>query len=193
MKYDPLTRILHLCVALGITSQLMTSLVMVAPKPDRLADAWFVAHETVGIALVGVVALYWLWIVARPVSRGQAFLFFPWFSAKRLGALRQDAADTWALMRQRRLPAADTAKPLPSAIQGLGLLLALFLAATGTTIAFGMEPNGHLSPLLHDVKEVHESVASLMWVYLVGHPLLGLLHQLAGDRVLTKMFGFNKD
>jgi hypothetical protein len=51
-----------------------------------------------------------------------------------------------------------------------------------------MGPDGAVSPMIHDVKEMHEAMASLMWAYLLVHPLLGVLHQFSGHRSLSRMF-----
>lgn len=189
MRYDPFTRVLHLLTAGGVTSQMLTSLLMVYPKPGRLPNSWYEVHETVGIGLLAVVSVYWLWIVARTIARGEPLMLFPWLSGRRLAALRDDVVETGRALLQMRLPTDDKPRPLPAAVQGIGLLLALLLAATGTAIELGMAPDGGLSPLMRGVKEIHEGMAPLMWAYLVAHPLLGLLHQLAGHRTLTRMFG----
>lgn len=194
MKYDPLTRLLHLAVALGIGAQMLTSLVMVHPKPGRLPNQWYEIHETVGMAVFALVLAYWLWVMLRTLMRGEALMLFPWFSRRLRAALFQDAAATARTLAQGRLPAGDSPQPLPSAVQGGGLLLALALGTSGTIMALGMAlgmaPEGGMSPVLRAVKEAHEAMAPVMWAYLVAHPLLGLLHQLAGHRSLTRMFGF---
>lgn len=189
MKYDPLTRILHLCLAAGVTAQMLTSLVMVYPKPGRLPNQWYEVHEVLGAGLLGVLVLHWLWSVGRSLAAGSAFMLFPWFSARRLRDLGADVRDTVAHMKTGHLPDDDQPRPLPSAVQGLGLLLATFLAGTGTIMLVGMSPDGAMPGLLHDVKEVHEAMAPLMWAYLVVHPVMGVLHQLAGHRTLSRMFG----
>ena len=191
MKYDPLTRLLHAMVALGVTAQLLTSVVMVYPKPGRPPNDWYEIHEAVGMGLLAVVSVHWLWAIGRSMARGEAMMLFPWFSHARLADLYDDIADTLKQVMQGRLPADSQPRPLPSAVQGAGLLLALFLAATGTAMGLGMAPDGGLSPLLHAVKEVHEGGASLMWVYLIAHPLLAALHQLAGHKTLNRMFGLH--
>jgi cytochrome b561 len=188
MRYDPITRVLHLLTAAGVTSQMLTSLVMVYPKPGRLPNGWYEVHETLGIGLLAVVSAYWLWIVGRTMARGEPMMLFPWLSAQRLAALRDDVVESTRAALTLRLPAGDQPRALPAAVQGIGLLLALLLAGTGIAIEIGMAPDGGLSPLLRGVKEVHETMAPLMWAYLVAHPLLGLLHQLAGHRTLSRMF-----
>lgn len=189
MKYDPLTRLLHLLVAGGVTLQLMTSLVMVYPKPGRLPNSWYEIHETVGMGLLAVVTAYWLWVAARSAVRGEPLMLFPWLSGRRLIALRDDCIETAKEVAHLRLATGTEPRPLPAAIQGLGLLLLLGLAGTGSAIELAMAPDGGLSPLFRAVKEVHESMAPLMWAYLVVHPLMGLLHQMAGHGSLNRMFG----
>lgn len=188
MKYDPLTRILHLLVAAGVTVQMLTSLVLVHPKPGRLPNSWYEVHEVIGITLVLVVSVYWLWAARRAMAQGTGLLLFPWFSKQRLTALGEDAGATVKSLMRGRLPASDEASPLAGAIQGLGLMLALILAITGTTLALGTGADGGLIRSLRPIKEAHEALGPLMWAYLVAHPLLGLLHQIAGHRSLSRMF-----
>ncbi len=190
MKFDPFTRILHLLVAIGVTLQLALSLVMVAPKPDRAENVWYEAHEFFGTTLVVVISVYWVWIIARTVARDEPFMLFPWFSPRLRQALIDDVKATMNDLAAKRLPSAQTVKPLPAAVQGLGLLLALFMAMTGTVVELGMGPDGSLPPLVHAVKEVHETMAPLMWAYLVVHPLVGFIHQFMGERIVSSMFDF---
>lgn len=190
MKFDPFTRILHVLVAVGVTLQLALSLIMAAPKPDRAENVWYEAHEFFGTTLVVVISVYWIWIIARTAARDEPFMLFPWFSPRLRQALIDDVKATMNDFAAKRLPSAQTVKPLPAAIQGLGLLLALFMAMTGTVVELGMGPDGSLPPLVHAVKEVHETMAPLMWTYLVVHPLAGFLHQLRGERIVSSMFDF---
>lgn len=189
MKYDPMTRLLHLLVAAGITGQMLISQVMITPKPGRVANGWFELHENLGIFLFGAVSVYWLWIIARTLRQGEPMLLFPWFSRRRLEDLWEDTRATLQALRQGRLPVDNGPTPFPSAIQGGGLLVGLALAASGTVIALGMGENGETTPFIHMIKEGHETIAPLMWAYLAVHPLMGLLHQLAGHHTLSRMFG----
>ena len=193
MRYDFLTRLLHLAIAIGIPVQMLTSLVMVHPKPGRLPNQWFEVHETLGLVLFGVLLTHWLWSVLRTtlITR-QPLMLFPWFSRKRLTALAQDIRATGRELIRLRLPNGEGAQPLPAAIQGLGLLLGLFLAGSGTILALGMGPDGSMNGLVHGVKEAHEAAAPLMWAYLAIHPVLGILHQFTGHGTLNRMFSFGR-
>jgi len=189
-KYDSLSRLLHLSLAVGITAQMLVSLVMITPKPGRIPNSWYSIHESLGIVLFAVLAIYWLRAVLKTVRSGDPLMLFPWFSAARLGALAKDIGVTLADAARFRLPDdGDQVRPLPAAIQGLGLLVGLILGLTGTVFALAVTPGMPLSPALHDLKEVHEAFGPLMWGYLAIHPTLAILHQLAGHKTLTQMFG----
>ena len=188
MRYDPVTRLLHLALALGISAQMLVSLVMVVPKPARPANQWFEVHETLGLALLGVVVAHWVWSLMRTWRGGEQLMLFPWFSRRMLSDLGRDIHDTATSLRRFHLPEGEGTRPLPAAVQGLGLLLGLGMAATGAVLAFGMAPDGRMSAAVHAVEEVHESLAPLMWAYLVVHPALGILHQLAGHHMLERVF-----
>jgi len=189
-KYDSLTRLLHLSLAVGITTQMAVSLVMITPKPGRIPNSWYSVHETLGIVLFAILLVYWLRAVLKTVQGGEPLMLFPWFSSARLGALAQDIGATVRDTLRFRLPEdGDAIRPLPAAIQGLGLLIGLFLAGTGTVLALSITPGVALSPTLHDIKELHEAFGPLMWGYLAIHPTLAIIHQLAGHKTLNQMFG----
>lgn len=192
MRYDPLTRILHLGIAFGVTAQMLTSLVMVYPKPGRLPNQWFEVHETLGLALLGFLAAHWLWSLLRTFAGGEPMTLFPWFSRSLLKDLLDDIRSTGRELARLRLPSDNHTKPLPAAIQGLGLLLGLALAGSGAVLAFGMAPDGRMNDVVHTVKEAHEAMAPLMWFYLAVHPTLAILHQLAGHNTFGRVFGFGR-
>ncbi|MBY0431158.1 MAG: cytochrome b/b6 domain-containing protein [Rhodospirillales bacterium] len=186
-RHPPMTRALHAGIAVGMSAQMLTSLAMVYPKPGRLPNAWYEVHETLGMALLGLLLVHWLWVLLRTL-RGEPLMLMPWFSPQRRAALWADLREVVADLSRLRLPADDRPRPLAAAIQGLGLLLGVALAGTGTALALGMAENGAMGPLLHDVKEVHEALGPLMWAYLAVHPTLALLHQMAGHGTLSAMF-----
>lgn len=184
-----MTRVLHLCLALGVIPQMLTSQVMVHPKPGRLPNQWYAVHEWLGSALLAITIIYWLLAISRTLAGQGASMLFPWGSAARLRDLVSDTRATMTEIMGGRLPADDHPRPLPAAVQGLGLLAATFLAASGVALMVSQQPAGGWSPALRVVKEAHEMVAPLMWAYLVLHPAIGLVHHLAGHRTLARMFG----
>lgn len=189
MKYDPVTRLLHSLIALGITLAMATSLVMVTPKPGRLSNLWYEVHETLGLGLLGLIAAHWLWSVGRAWRSGKPLLLFPWASRRQMAEVAADARLMVGDLARRRMPDDSDPRPLAAAFQGLGLLAGLFLAATGAIVDLGMGPDGATGPIIHAVKEAHEVAGPAMWAFLAVHPAIGVLHQLAGHRTLSRMFG----
>lgn len=175
------TRLLHAALLLSVVWQLIGSNFVERPRANQAANGFYEVHEIVGLATLALVALFWLWTAVRRSETPFAALF-PWLSAQRLKAVRDDTTRHWAELKQFRLPVGEAGTPLASAVHGLGLLAALAMAATGTWLYTLQLPGG---PVL----EVHKIVANLMWAYVVGHAGLAVVHQFTGHRVLQRMFG----
>lgn len=174
------TRLLHGLLLLAVLWQLIGSDFIERPRASRPGNAMYEVHEVVGLATLGLVLAFWLWSVLRRRETLFAALF-PWFSATRLKAIADDVGRHWALLKRFRLPGGVAETPLASAVHGLGLLAALAMAATGAVIYAQTMPGG---PAL----KLHKAAANLMWAYVVAHAGLAVLHQMAGHRVLQRMF-----
>jgi len=189
MHYDRLTRLLHMCLAFGIVLQLIASTMMELPRPGQVANTWWGIHEYLGVVLAAVLVVHWVWTLSRTVARGEAYLLFPWFSKAKLGALAGDMRETLADLKRGRLPeVGDKPRPLPAALQSLGLLLATFLAFSGTIIMLvveGLVPRGDWFFI---VREAHGALGGLMWLYLIAHPLIAVAHEIAGQPLIRTMF-----
>jgi len=195
MKYDLTTRWLHAGIALGASVQLCTSLFMDVPVPGQpfVEPGYhiFLIHRWSGICLVTLVVLHWLWGLSGHVKAGWGHLF-PWFSRSRLRGLLSDIQDMpkWF---QGNLPAQqEETIPLAGAIHGLGLLAVSVMAASGSTIFFGMGPHGSMGHLVSWVREGHMLMGNILWLYFFGHAGISVLHQLRGDRLITNMFNLMK-
>ena len=81
MRYDRVTRLLHAGIALGVLAQLVLSLAMEAPddQDEVMASGLplqlFFAHEYIGMALLALLLLHWLWSVSGHVSGGLGISF----------------------------------------------------------------------------------------------------------------------
>lgn len=188
MKYDKTTRSLHAGLALGISLQLVLSLVMEHAEPDKpapgaLAAAAFEAHENAGMAVLAILVLHWLWQLSGHTLHGLSHLF-PWFSAEARAAV---AADAKRLIASRLRDAAEVS-PLAGAVHGLGILAATAMAATGAVLYFGMAENGSMSDPVHSVEEFHGFLANFMWAYLIGHVAMGAVHRKLGHAEVSEIF-----
>lgn len=176
------TRWLHLLLAVAVVHQLFISLVMVAPEANRPGNSFFELHEWVGLFTLGLLVIFWIWTLVR---RGETRFgrLFPWLSGMRRAAVWADVKMHFASIRERRVPLMQESA-LASAVHGLGLLIATAMVSTGAT--------GYFLPGAELLLNVHATIAPLMWAYLVGHVGLALLHQVAGHRMLQRMFSFGK-
>jgi cytochrome b561 len=190
MKHSLLTRVLHMLVAAAIVLQLANSQLMRVPRPGRslsgIEASAFTLHEYVGLAAMAIVVLFWLWMLMRRQGTSLGVLF-PWFSRQRLAGLQEDVKLHIRCAMQLALPDPEHSVALSSAIQGVGLVLALIMATTGTIGYFAWTEGTEMTGLAGVVFEVHGTLANVMWGYLIVHVGAALLHELFGHRILHQM------
>lgn len=167
------TKILHWLAALAIVVQLGLSLVMQSPGKNRPGDSLFEIHEKVGIGAVAILVAFWIWGMIRS-GETRFVAFFPWFSPKQLRLVASDAKRLFAPLDMGR-----EERPFASAVHGLGLIIATIMALSGLI--------GYFVASARFLLSVHETVAPLMWAYLIGHVAISLIHELQGERVLARM------
>jgi cytochrome b len=126
MQYDRFTRLLHLLLAIGILVQLIISEIMEEPDSDHPADLFYVVHEYLGLALLGILGFYWIWTTIRKSETSFAQLF-PWLSASRYQPIMEDLQRYIKSMLNLGLPDSESPSPLAKAVQGAGLVVALLL------------------------------------------------------------------
>jgi len=195
LYYDKVTRLLHWGFALLIPLQLLSEEFMKRPKPGRIRDDvqvfFFEVHEWVGMLALTLVVLRLGWAL---LSQEASWLrLFPYFSAKGRKQLPQELKHEMLNMFKAKFAESGQQSPLSGIVHGLGLLLVLALGATGALMLYGMEASGQMTGLVHLAKEVHEALGGLLWVYLIAHVGMALLHTLLGHAVLRRMFCFKGD
>lgn len=181
-RHDLATRLLHMAVALSVIWQLGVSLVMQKPRGARPGDLFFATHSYVGLATLGVLALFWLLVLVRRQGTALGALI-PWLSSARRQAVWADAKAHVAALLRFRMPRYQEGSALASAVHGLGLLLMTAMAATGAAWWF-LQP----SATARAFEEVHKALANLAWAYLVAHATLAVIHHLRGEGVLSSMW-----
>lgn len=186
-RHPATTRALHAALAITILVQLGTSQVM--PGPDEAAGASiFQVHQYSGLAAAALAFVFWLTILFRR-NGSEIGAMLPWASPARLRALIADIRLHLGALMRLRLPPYAQDSALASAVHGLGLLLITVMAGSGLAyyaiVGLGLhspEPDGML------VMQVHFLFANLVWVYLIAHAGLALLHQVLGHRALSRMW-----
>lgn len=177
MEYDRITRILHVALALSISLDLLSSLGMEDATRSRLGAVLYETHEVLGLGVLGILIAHWLWQLTGHVRDGLGALF-PWFSTTRLKQLKQA---TMAVLRGDLWT--ERSRPLASAIHGLGLLVATGLAVSGAILFVNS---------VELAEEIHEVLGTLMWVYLVGHVGLAVLHEWRDHMTIRRMFNLRQ-
>jgi cytochrome b561 len=180
-----LTRLLHLAILMVVIHQLLTSTVMERPMPGEDPELPYSLHTWIGTGGLFVLMLFWLWTLVRDRAEIRLSQLVPWFSPRRLQSIGDEALGVARHIVRLRAPSLDV-PAISSAVHGLGLLLATFLAASGAAwfFAFTGGPYGRI------VLGLHKLAGDLMWAYLIGHASMALLHQALGDKVFSRMFGF---
>lgn len=188
--WDRGTRFLHLGLALTVSLQLLSSLVIRMPKPDRpltgIDSLVFEIHEWLGISALAIVLLHWGWSLWAADGYGIHHLL-PWNRAGQAGMAREIS-----LVKKRQLPPGGPHAKIAGLVHGLGMLAVTAMALSGAALFFWMPENGALTPFTRNAKSVHEFLSTLVWIYWGGHVAMGLLHQYAGDNSLRAMFSLRR-
>ena len=180
------TRLIHLALASTIIVQLMTSLWMEKPKNGQEGNWFFEIHEYSGLLALGFAFTFWLVMILR--RKGTPFgLLFPWLVAQRRLALWRDLKTHFHHILKRHLPDYSAESPLASAVHGLGLLLILLMSMTGGLYYLALNLALTKSVWAELVIETHEIFSTFVWVYLIAHSVLGILHHYLHNKSLANM------
>ncbi len=189
--HNQATRVVHACLAVAIVVQLASSLGMVPAEHGHAGNLLFQAHRASGLAAFALLLAFWAVAMTRRVGTPLGAIF-PWLSSARLSALRADLRRHLAALFRLRLPAHEDGGALPSAIHGLGLCLVSAMAATGTIYALTGAANPEAPGLAGWAMVVHQSLANLVWAYLVGHAAMALLHHVGSEYDLRRMWSLGR-
>ncbi|WMP18743.1 cytochrome b/b6 domain-containing protein [Thiothrix lacustris] len=187
-QWHGVTRLLHGLMALGIVGQLVFSQLMVAP--DELEEATALqkfaleGHELVGLGVVAVMVLHWLWMLfpKSDVSFGK---LFPWGPS----GLKRVFADVGHIFKRGHLPEVGNDAGLAGFIHGLGFLIATAMAASGFALYLVLDfGDGAGSDSFEQYAHWHGFFATFMWIYLAGHVIAAAWHEYRGQRLISGMF-----
>jgi cytochrome b561 len=177
-----LTKALHLILLVAVLHQLVSSRLMIPPGRTTKENLAYETHEYVGLASLAVVIAFWMWSLVRTREVGFSDLF-PWFSPSRTASVWKDLLAHVKAISRRTLPN-ERGRPFPTAVHGLGLSAVTVMAATGSFTLVSLAPASAREASLG----MHELVSNLVWIYLIGHAGLALVHEALGHRLLRDMF-----
>lgn len=179
--WDTMTRALHWGLAITVTFQLFSSLMM-ADTPTQFL---YPVHEVVGLIAGAFTIIFWI----HAFANGDLGILLPWNRAGITAIMR----DLRGLLRGR-LPMMGDKVGLSGFIHGLGLLALTGSGASGL-ILFTLTPLGsHAIPAnaieFTNMSLYHKFLGELFWAYFIGHITFAVLHQLKGAHILGGIFGF---
>ena len=185
--FDNTTKIIHLAMAIVLTLQMCIGLLVHDPQ----TRFFLYLHEYVGILSALVIFVEWLWIY----TASQFSVLFPWNRAG-VSLVVKDIRN----LGRHRLPEGGDTVGLSGFWHGIGVLSFTFMALTGTVLLFVL-PGGHSILGLHSTDFVlytrislyHRLASYLAWVYLLGHVLFAIFHQLTGNDIFGRIFLFRRD
>jgi len=190
MRYDRLTRMLHWGIAIGVILQLVSEQLMVRrlvnKDPDFLQSATLILHEYMGFVVLIVVGIRFTLMLDNP-DRGVHHTF-PWLTGQGRKALMAEIRIELPAWLRGQLKRPEEANCLARSVHGLGLVLALGLGLTGMLLFVGTQADGSTHGPIEAGRQLHDVLGYIMWLYIIGHVCMALLHQRLGHRVLQGMF-----
>lgn len=190
-KYSCMTRLAHMGLAPAIIIQLLTSLVLVPDGPKETANLYFEIHEYSGLTAFAFALFFWIVLIFRKTGTAPGALF-PWTSKTRLAALWDNTTRTLGALAKFRLPDVPETSPLASAVHGLGLLLMLAMATSGTVYYVVNNGDPDAGRLVGIVMFVHKTLANLVWAYLIGHAGMATIHHFTRQLRLSEMWNLRE-
>lgn len=178
------TRWIHWALVFTVIFQQFSSIWM----SDQGSQFLFPYHRIIGAIASSVVLLFWL----NSYAMYHFKVLFPWSRSARVEVLHELRG-----LLNRKLPASGNRIGLSGFIHGLGILALTGCAVTGM-IMFSMIPPGHFGPPKDPMAFTrytlqHKFFGEVLWVYMYGHVIFAVIHQLKGDNVFGAIFSLNKD
>ena len=148
-------------------------------------------HLVSGQVAAVAALMSWGVILTRRTGTG-AGLLFPWISVRRLGALRCDFRRHVHGLRHQLLPPYDEANPLTAALHGLGLVLVTAMGVTGFACDLAEDDGFQGAGAVLYATGLHQVMEDLVWVYLLTHGLMALVHHYGLDTGLGEMWSLGR-
>lgn len=182
-------RLSHAVVAVAALHQILGSEWMEPPWEEDasgVARFLFEAHEWTGLAAAAALIVLVVSMVRRYGADFREHLA-PWSTARGRQGLRTQARAVLEGLRTRTIPPAASVSILAAAWQGLGLATIAFMAVTGSAMAWLESPD-----LMEEIADIHELGAAPLQVYVAGHAVMALIHELRGEGVLRRMLPWSR-
>jgi len=192
MRFTRAIQRIHLAIVCLVLFQLFSEQMMEIPKPDKPIDdiqaLFLLLHEWNGFIVLGLAVLF---LLLRSGQSQKTHSLFPWLSASGWKGIFKELAHDVPGWFKGKLKKSEESFHIASTVHGLGILLLLGLGTTGIMVFMGLEPNGYMDKDTKIIKDLHSSMGDLIWIFVLGHSAMALLHQLAGHRAFQSIFSSN--
>ena len=195
-RYARITRLLHTGLAAAVLLQLLSEQLMRIvkpgePVPSTFETLSFTVHEFIGFVVLILVGVRFI-LLMDDKKDGWSSLF-PWIEPSGRAALFNEIRNEIPGWLRGKLKSPDEAALLARTVHGLGLLLAFGMGMTGSFLFVSIRPDGSMDAVAKAIKEMHEILGTVMWVYVIGHAVMAFTHQMLGHRVLQDIFSPDRD
>lgn len=189
MKPDRSIQIFHILLLLSVVAQLLTEQFMQVPEPNKQFDEFavflFSIHQFIGFVVLMFAIAYLMTVSGNSEHKNR---LFPWLEADGRSALLAEIKHETPGWFSGKLSHPDQAHSIAGTVHGLGLILVTLLGVTGSMVYMGISHNGSMSAATHAIKEAHEILGTILWLFIAGHLLMTAMHQVSGHKVLQKIF-----
>ncbi|MCE5266059.1 MAG: cytochrome b/b6 domain-containing protein [Deltaproteobacteria bacterium] len=184
-ELDVVTRILHLGLVFFGLLALATG--NFAGDYKIVGGIGFSLHRWIGVGvalLIGLRLAYGIW-------GPEEIRFINWvpYTRERLRLVWEDVAG----LARFRLPERQPHQGVAALVETSGLLLFLFLAASGLLLFFMIAQGHRAEGMTRAVKEFHEVAEVLLPLFFFGHGGAVLLHAMTGNHLWRKMVFLKND
>ncbi len=162
---------LHWVFAPLIALQLFLSLFM-SSKKQGLPNLLFNIHITMGPILAGVIVALWVYVLTNETIRKHFFPYKDW----------NEVVKDFRNLLNFKLAETGPRPGLPGFVHGLGLIDVSIVLVAGVIMHFLFPfslKDPSLKPIVNIFVEIHDFFGNSMWVYMVGHTFMALLHRIS--------------
>ena len=189
MRFTRAIQSIHLAIVCLVLFQLFFEQMMEIPKPGKAIDdtqaLFLLLHEWNGFIVLGLAILF---LMLRSDKSQARHSLFPWLSVSGWKGLFKEICNDIPGWFKGKLKKPEESFHIASSVHGLGILLLLGLGSTGIMVFMGLQPDGFMDKDTKTIKDLHSSMGNLIWIFVLAHSAMALLHQLAGHRVFQSMF-----
>jgi len=189
MRINATTRVLHYGMMFCVLYQLISAEFMRVLEPGKMEGfdtILFTLHMMFfGWGAFLIASIYAVILHDDKDGWGR---MVPWFTARHRRAFFKEARNDIVSTFRGHFPLPEEQSALSGAVHGGGILLVLALGFTGAYVMLGVRSDGTMREDTLLLLDFHAAFANLLWIFLIGHIVMSLLHLITGRRTILNIF-----